>query len=460
MSARGGLAARALRLLPPGTQLVVGGTALLGVASYIQLAAAGHRLDTGALSSVSVLWSLVMAISLGIFFPVEQELTRIVAARAVRGEGAGPVLRRGAGFTLGLAALLSAVLAVVQGPLADWLFGGDRALVWAFAGTLFGMGLTYLTRGVQAGLGRFHVYGTSLALDGGLRIVLAVGMALAGVHSATAYGLLLALAPFLSFLLTLPPTLRGSGPGPVMPWPELLPNLGMMICSQVLAQFVVNASVLSMQVLSPRQTGLVAAVLQAAVLCRVPLFVFGSMQPTLMTGLSTAVTAGDRAGFRRMLLRTVAVVSGLGLAGGVPAVLLGPWLIRVFFKAPPGLGDLDFLWFSLGTVFYMLAMVLGQALLATHQHRQQLLCWAAGTAVLIGVTCLPGAPALRVELGYALGSAATALAMLALLARKRTRRARSAAEAERSAASSEAPEQLVTDESDPRPVWSTRVRQP
>jgi O-antigen/teichoic acid export membrane protein len=415
-------------MLPPGTQLVVGGTALLGVASYIQLAAAGHRLDTPALSSVSVLWSLVMALSLGIFFPVEQELTRIVAARAVRGEGAGPVLRRGAWFTLGLAALLSAVLAAVQRPLADWLFGGDRSLVWAFAGTLFGMGLTYLTRGVQAGLGRFRVYGASLALDGGLRIAFAVGAALAGVHSAAVYGLVLAVAPFLSFLLTLPPTLRGSGPGPALSWPDLLPNLGMMICSQVLAQFVVNASVLSTQVLSPTSTGLVAAVLQAAVLCRVPLFVFGSMQPTLMTGLSTAVTAGDRPGFRRMLLRTVAVVSGLGLAGGVPAALLGPWLIEVFFKAPPGLGDLDFLWFSLGTVCYMLAMVLGQALLAVRRHRQQLLCWAAGTAVLLGAACVPGPVALRVELGYALGSAAAALSMLAVLARRGARRARPATE--------------------------------
>ncbi|MCX5273140.1 hypothetical protein [Streptomyces virginiae] len=110
---------------PPGTAMVAGGTAVLGAASSIHLAVAGHSLDKVDMAGVSMLWTLVMSVGIGLFIPIEQELTRIVAARAVRGEGAAPVLRK--------AGLLTA--------------------------------------------------GSQLAVDGGLRIVPAFGCAVAGLHS-------------------------------------------------------------------------------------------------------------------------------------------------------------------------------------------------------------------------------------------------------------------------------------
>jgi O-antigen/teichoic acid export membrane protein len=347
---------------------------------------------------MSALWALVMTISLGVFFPVEQELTRIVAARVVRGEGVAPVLRRAAAVTVGLIAGFALLLAATAGPVADRFLRGETSLVWALAASLAGMGLVYLTRGMLAGMGRFNAYGASLALDGGLRILLALGLLVAGVHSPLAYGLVLAVAPFLAMVFTLPATLRGCLPGPPMPWSELFQNLSLMVLAQVLAQFMVNASVLAAVLLAPDDSDLQVAVLNAGVLCRVPLFVFGSLQPTLMTGLSSTATAGDAPAFRRMLLQTCGVVGALGLLGGVPAVLLGPWLIQVFFHAPPRLGDVDLFWFSAGTMFYMLAMVLGQALMAMNRHRFQLFGWLVGTAVLIAVTLVPGDVATRVEL--------------------------------------------------------------
>lgn len=86
--------ARVLSVVPPGTHLIIGGTLVLGAASYIQIAAANHALTGDPRAAVSALWSLIMTLTLGLFFPVEQELTRVVAARVVRGEGVLPVLRR------------------------------------------------------------------------------------------------------------------------------------------------------------------------------------------------------------------------------------------------------------------------------------------------------------------------------------------------------------------------------
>ncbi|MEZ0092069.1 lipopolysaccharide biosynthesis protein [Streptacidiphilus sp. EB129] len=408
--------AKLLRVIPPGTHLVIGGTMILGAASYIQISVAGHALSGDPQQAVSELWSLVMTLSLGLFFPIEQELTRVVAARVVRGEGVAPVLRRAAALTVGLLALIGLALALAAGPLADTFFGRDRALVWAFAASLAGMALVYLTRGILAGLGLFDAYGVSLGLDGLLRIVLAGALFLAGSHSALDYALVLAAAPLVAMLATLRTTLRGCRPGPPMPWRELFQNMTMMICGSVLAQVIVNAAVITTALVTVDKS-LTFALLSAGVLCRIPLFVFGSLQPTLMTGLSTSATAGDRAGFRRMLLQTCAVIGGLGLLGAVPAVFGGSWLISVFLGAKDILGPMDFFWFSAGTMCYMLAMVLGQALMALGRHRWQMIGWLLGTAVLVAVTVAPGPVATRVEVAYATGSLVTALCMLLALVR-------------------------------------------
>ncbi|MEU9233036.1 hypothetical protein [Streptomyces subrutilus] len=401
--------------LPPGTVAVAGGTVVLGAASYVHLGVAGHSLSEQDMANVSVLWTIVMSIGIGVFFPVEQELTRIVSARVVLGQGTAPVLRRATLLTAGMLGVTLLVLGLGAGPIADLLFQGDRALVAALGGAFAGMAVCYLTRGVLAGLGRFAAYGTQLAVDGGLRIVLAFGCALSGLHSALAFSLVLAVAPVIATLVTLPALLRAVGPGEPIAWRELCNGLGLLVCATLLSQAVVNAAVVSTKLLAPTDSVLIAALLSALVLARVPLFVFGSLQASLLSGLTAAFTAGDRVAFWAMLRRIALVVGGLGLLGGVPATALGPWLIEVLFGAKPRLGCFDFFLMSAGTVAYMFAMVLGQALMVFKRHNLQLLCWALGTAVLVGITLLPGDVAVRVIVAYAVGSLATVLAMLAAL---------------------------------------------
>ncbi|MCP3760125.1 hypothetical protein [Streptomyces sp. TBY4] len=401
--------------LPSGTLAVAGGTVVLGAASYVHLGVAGHSLSEQDMANVSVLWTIVMSIGIGVFFPIEQELTRIVSARVVLGQGTAPVLRRATLLTTAILGGTLLVLGLGAGPIADLLFQGDRALVAALGGAFAGMAVCYLTRGLLAGLGHFGAYGTQLAVDGGLRIVLAFGCALLGLHSALAFSLVLALAPVAATLVTLPTLLRAVGPGESIAWRELCNGLGLLICATLLSQAVVNAAVLSTKLLAPADSVLIAALLSALVLARVPLFVFGSLQASLLSGLTAAFTAGDRDAFWAMLRRIGLVVGGLGLLGGVPATVLGPWLIEVLFGAKPRLGCFDFFLMSAGTVAYMFAMVLGQALMVLKRHNLQLLSWAIGTAVLAGITLLPGDVATRVIVAYALGSVATVLAMLAAL---------------------------------------------
>ncbi|WP_411101530.1 lipopolysaccharide biosynthesis protein [Streptomyces sp. cmx-4-9] len=401
--------------LPPGTLLVIGGTVVLGAASYVHLMAAGHSLDTDAMASLSVLWTVLMSVGIGLFFPVEQELTRIVAAHRVGGRGVAGVLRRVTVLTAAMSGLLMAAMAAAARPLADTFFDGRTDMVLALGLAFVAMAAGNVTRGVLAGLGRFGPYGWQLGIDGVLRIALAVAFALAGVRSPLAFALILTAAPLVALLATVRPVRQGLGPGPADSWKGLLGGLGPLIASTLLSQVVVNAAVVSTKLIAPAEDALVAGLLNAIVLARVPLFVFGSLQASLLSGLSAAAAAGDRAGFTRLLGRTSLVVTALGVAGGVPATLLGPWLIQVLFKAEDGLGQAVFFWISAGTLCYMLAMVLGQALMVLHRHRLQLLCWAAATVVLIGVTLLPGAVATRVSLAYTVAALVAVLAMATAL---------------------------------------------
>jgi O-antigen/teichoic acid export membrane protein len=410
-----------LRLLPPGTAPVAAGLAVLGVASYVHLAIAGHTLDPAAMSSLAVLWSIVFAIGPGLFFPVEQEIARVVAGLRAHGLRGAAVLRRGTALALGLLGVLLLGLVLAGPVLTDRLFAGDAGLVWALAGAFAGLAAAHTTRGVFAGTGRFGLYGAQLGLDGALRIGLAVLLGVLGVRSALWFALVLTVAPLASVLLTLPPVLaefaRPAG-APTVGWVALSRGLGLLTVSALLAQVLVNIAVVDVRLLAPADVAIAAAMLAAMVLVRIPLFVFASLQAALLPGLSAAVARGERPTFARLLGRSLIVVTVLGGLGTVVAVVAGAWLSRRLFDAPTLLGRGDFAALAVGTLAYLWALVLGQGALALGRHRDQALAWVAGIVVLAGLTLAPGAVAHRVELGYAGGALTVAVVLATVLLRR------------------------------------------
>jgi O-antigen/teichoic acid export membrane protein len=402
-------------LLPAGTVAVGSGLIVLGVASYVHLAVAGHALDSASYSALSVAWSIVFSVGVGLFFPIEQEVTRLVAARRVAGDGYAPVFWRGAALAGGLLALAGVLLLALAGPLGDKLFDGDRSQLWVLFGAFAGLALAHPTRGLLAGTGRFGSYGAQLGIDGGLRIILAAAFGAAGVHSAVAYGLILTIAPVVSVLATTPAVARLLSHGTRLAWSGLVRGVGPLLISTLLAQLVVNIGVINVKLLDPGDTALAGALLSALVLARIPVFVFASLQAALLPGLAALVAAGERTQFRHLLIRACGLVLLPCALIGLPAIGLGPWLIETLFGAAPVLGDWDFALLVLGTTGYLLALVLGQGVMALGRHREQTLAWLIGTAVLIGVTLIPGDVSLRVGAGYAVGSCTVAGVLLVAL---------------------------------------------
>jgi O-antigen/teichoic acid export membrane protein len=413
------LAAQAAGQLPAGTLSIGAGLAVLGVGSYAHLAIAGHELTIRGMASVSVLWAIVSCLGIGLFFPVEQELIRHVAARTVGGEGVALAVRRGAALA-GCVLLIVVITGLAAArPLADQLFGGDIGMTYALCASFVAVAVVLVGRGVLAGLGRFGGYGTQLGIDGSMRVVLSTALALGHVHSPTAYGLILTAAPLLSAACTARPTLRGLRPGSPIPWPVMCRGFGILIGSSLLAQMVVNVAVIDVDLLAPGRPAAVGALLAAMVLARVPIFVFASLQAALLPGLASASAAGDLRRFRWLLRRASAAVAALGLSGGVLAAVFGPWLGPLLFGVEHVLHWSDFLLLAFGTTCYMLALVLGQGAIALSRHRDQLLSWIAGGMVLAVVTLLPGQVDLRVEFAYAASSLTVAVLLGLVMLRRR-----------------------------------------
>ncbi len=402
--------------LPAGTLYVGAGLAVLGLAAYVFLAIAGHDLSAGGYGDLSVLWVVVFSVGPGVFFPLEQELGRLLAARAARGLGTRPVVLRIAGLGTAVLLVLVGAVLVARRPLADALFGGDTGLVYALAANLAALTAAHTSRGLLAGSGRFGRYGVQLALDGTLRCVLAGLVAGAGIGSATTYGLVLAVAPLMAVAATVTGSVLRLDPGPAVGWRDVTAGLGLLAASSLLWLSVVNASVVTVRLLSTDADRAVAgAVLSALVLARIPLFAFSAVQASLLPALSAAVSRGDRAGYRRLLVRTAGAVSLLGAGGVLVGVALGPWLVRVLFGGDDPLGRADFAWFTVATGVYMIATVFGYATVALGGHAYQAIGWAAGFAVLVAVSLYPAGLLTRVELAFLAGSAVAAVVLAALL---------------------------------------------
>ncbi|MFG1805828.1 methyltransferase domain-containing protein [Streptomyces sp. NPDC049040] len=178
--------------------------------AYGHLALAGRGLGTAGMAGLSVVWAVAFSVGIGLFFPLEQELTRTVAARVAAGTGTGPLLRRGAAVAAGLLSAAVLLLAAAHRPLAEIAFDGNSALLWPLGGALSALAAAHTLRGLLAGHARFAAYACQLTLDGLLRLGSAAALLLTGTRSPTAFALVLTTSPLLACLPALAPALRAA----------------------------------------------------------------------------------------------------------------------------------------------------------------------------------------------------------------------------------------------------------
>ncbi len=417
------LISKARDAVPEGTFAVGGGLMITAVTTYIFLIIVRKALpDDHVYSAFNAFWGFIFVAGPGLFLPLEQEVGRALAQRRAQGVGGAPLVHRAARLGLLLTCVM-AVAAVATAPLyVDGFFHGDGLLVVSLAVGLFGFAFMHLTRGTLSGNGRFMPYGTILAIDGGAKLVAAIVLWAAGVESAGAYGLCIALSPFVATGIALIGQHGLLEDGPPAPYSELSNSLGWLLAGSLLMQTLGYSVLLGVGVLRKHTDARVAAGLSSAFFVgRIPPLLFQAVQGTLLPKLAGLAGTGRHDDFRRGLRQLMVLVVGIAALGTAVAFAVGVPIGKILFgedKFNVTAVNLGLL--VAGNGVFIIALTIAQALIALHGHKEAAIAWGLGViGFVIGAAAISDL-ALRVEIGFLAGTTITTIVMAwALLARMR-----------------------------------------
>ncbi len=412
------------------------GLLLDGVASYVFLSAAGRDLGPDKFAVVSVLWVVLFLIGNGLFIPVEQELSRSIAARAARGSGWNSLVHR---VTIASGAVLVVALVVgvvARDRFADSLFRGDVAFVWLLLFGLVGVWLMFVLRGVLSGEHRFHGYGLMFAADALGKALPGIGLLWWGALHPSAYGLIVAGSAYVGIavafaclrhrrrtapvvdLSTTTTTFRPApgAPDVAPPWGQLSASMGFLLLTSFLSALAINIGTVAIEVIGSRVDADKAGIfLSGLVIARIPLFLFQAIQAIVLPRLSRLAALGDLAGFRSDLRRLNVAMAACTTFAVLGAAALGPLAVKVLFGEEFALlGARDMALLTLASMLMTAALTLNQAQIALHHQRQTGWPWGLATVAFLAIVATNGRDLfLRVELGMvAAGLVASALVAL------------------------------------------------
>jgi O-antigen/teichoic acid export membrane protein len=402
--------------LPEGTLDVGVGLVVAGLTAYGFTVVAARALGKTDYAPLSVLWAMVFLAGPGFFLPLEQEVSRALAARRALGLGTGPVVRRAALFGVVIAVVLVGSTLAASPLLVSNLFDHDWLLFVALVLGMLGYCVEHLARGTYSGLGRFKPYSVVIGGEGLVRFLVCLGLALFGVGYAGWYGLALGLAPIIAVALSFRGQRGLMTEGPDAPWSELSSALGALLAGSVLAMALVNGGPIAMKILAEKgQDDQVSRFFTAVIIARIPLFLFQAVQAALLPKLSALASAGRfdefKAGFRRL----VVVISLGGAIAVVLAAIIGPTAIEILYGKEYNLGHRTVGLLAAGSVLFMLAQAMAQAVIALGGHTKMALCWVLSVITFVVVTAAGNDLYLRVEVGLLAGSGVACLGMAALV---------------------------------------------
>ncbi|MDP1819352.1 MAG: hypothetical protein Q8K58_05585 [Acidimicrobiales bacterium] len=408
--------------LPPGTASIGASLLVAGATSYGFLVVSARALGTAEYAPLSALWALVILIGPGMFLPLEQEVTRALAARRVQGVGGRPLVRRATILGTSLLGLLVLTMPVSGPLLTDHLFDGSAGLTLCLVLALAGYCAAHLAKGVLSGAGRFRGYARYTGVESASRFALCAVLAFAGVSSAGPYGLAVGLAPAVGVAAALFGEKELLQSGPPAPWSELWPALGALLAGSLLSFGLINVGPLSVKLLATdAEADQAGRFLVALVVARVPLFLFQAVQAALLPRLSALAAEGDIDGLRRGLARLLGWLAALGAVGTAGAAVLGPMAVRILFGSEYEIGSRTMAMLAASSAAYMIATAVAQANIALSAHARTACAWGAGVVAFV-VTVLTASDDLffRVELASLIGGVAALVAQLGLL-RQRSR---------------------------------------
>ncbi len=405
-----------------GARIASVGIGVTGLVTLAYFAVADQVLDADAYGGIATLWSVTFIVASVLYRPVEQLLSRTIAAGRASGAGAHP-LRVPITLQLGFAALFLVVVLALRGPITDDLLDGADALYGVLVGAVVAYAASYFARGWLAGHQRMELYGGLVFFEAVTRLAfpLAVAVGIASGQTAVALGIL---AAPLASLLVVPPALRRqtaaaaevreAGPTPSAATGPTL-RAGGAFASAVLVIQAAEQAILNVAVLTVPTAALAGVVFNVLLIARAPLQLFQAVQTTLLPHL----TGADPAEFRRAVRVTVLAIAGFAAAVAVGLALVGPWVMDLVFGGGSDYARAPLVVVALGMGLHLAAGTVNQAALARGRQAGAAAAWVVAAAAFVAFLLAPLVDdrVLRVAVGYAGATALLAGLLVAVMRR-------------------------------------------
>jgi O-antigen/teichoic acid export membrane protein len=406
------------------------GVGSAGLLTYVYFSLASHTLDRTSYGEVVVLWSAVFVTISILFRPVEQLLSRTIAARQARGEPIGDALRVAATIQLGLAAAFAVAALALRGPLQDDLLSGSATLYWILVAAVLAFGASFFARGFLAGSRRFVLYGALLLAESTARMAFSLAVAVGIANGQTAVALGIVAAPVLS--LTVVPLAFAGRAVSRRAAPPAAPRAGgtqftlahgggfaaAVLLIMMSEQSLLNAGPLIVRGLE----GAAAAgfIFNVLMIARAPLVLFQAVATSLLPHLTRLRASGDAAdagAFEMSVRTTLTAIGAFAALVALVVAIAGPELMQLAFGTKFTYDRAGLLIVTAGMGFYLSSGTLNQAALAQGQVRAAAVRWVICAAGFVAWNFVPVFDEFRrVEVGFA-GAAALLCALLYLLYR-------------------------------------------
>lgn len=374
-------------------------------AGFVILVIAGNHLRPEEYAQFSVFWGALFGI-FGVLSGIQSETTRAVRSAATLGVNAGGTRHHPSVLANGL--LVGSILAVLL-----------LASSWVWAPSVLGSNVSWLLptlavaavaysghsalAGASAGTQEWNLYSRLMGAEALFRLatvgsVVLLGAGLLGLEFACALAAIL----WLAFLL-LSPTARAAATARAdVPRPAYMQQTGhAMLSSSATAALIVGFPVILSFTSSAQELASAGGLLLAIQLTRAPIMV--PLQAFQGVAIAAFVNQRDRG--IRALYKPTALFIAVGLAGGIAAWLLGPWLMELLF---PGKYEVP-AWLLAALTFDAALMAIltltGTAALAVGIHRAYSVGWVSGTALSVLCLMIPSPLSVRTALALAAGPA-------------------------------------------------------
>jgi O-antigen/teichoic acid export membrane protein len=402
------------------------GTLASGILAYAFNVLAARSLGPEVYGAVGALWAAMFLISVLLFRPVEQTLSRAVSDQVARGLDARPAVRSTAWLAMAITLLAVGGLAAAWAPLTDGLFGGRDVLTGALVAGVAGYGASYFARGLLGGVRWFGGYGLLLLADGGVRLLVALplvfiaspAVAAVAIAAAAIGGAVAPLASGGRRRLRVISDGESEGSFAVGAAARFaLPAAVIAGCEQIL---ICGGPLLILIAGGPEAATAAGVLFAATLLLRAPVFAFQGVAASLLPNLTTFQARGDHARLHRATMLVALFMGVFAAALALAAVVAGPWAMGALYGEGFGATRADLALLALGIGGFLAAGTFCQALLAREEGGRAAALWSLAAVTFVSLELLaPGSDFHRVSVAFAAASSLVAITLMASLWRAR-----------------------------------------